>query len=190
MSITVIGLGPAGLELLDQIQTATLFDESRVVIVRTMSHPAALQLSARRAIESCDDLYDSHADFDSLYAAIVNRVIAAAATDGVVYAVPGSASVGERTVSLLRTRAREEDIDVKVHSGVSFLDLVYVAAGVDPIADGLQVLDARALPVPLPLHLPTVITQVDSPLRASGRLCGPWPHAQPGSHSACSRSAW
>ncbi len=167
MSITVIGLGPSGFEFLDQIQTAALLDESRVVIVRTTSHPAAHQLSTKRAIESCDDLYNSHTDFDTLYGAIADRVLAAAATNDVVYAVPGSASVGERTVSILRTRARRSGIDLSVLPGLSFLDLVYVAADVDPITDGLQVLDARTLPDPLPLHLPTVITQVDSQLRAS-----------------------
>jgi tetrapyrrole methylase family protein/MazG family protein len=56
---------------------------------------------------------------------------------------------------------------VAVEPGLSFLDLTYLAIGLDPIADGFQVLDARDLPDPLPLHVPTVITQVDSALRAS-----------------------
>ncbi|MDA2978520.1 MAG: nucleoside triphosphate pyrophosphohydrolase, partial [Actinomycetota bacterium] len=163
----VIGLGPSGLEFLDQVQSKKLLDESHTVIVRTARHPAAQQLSAKRVIESCDDLYESHTDFDSLYVAIADRVIEAAASGDVVYAVPGSASVGERSVSLLRTRCLETGTDITVLPGLSFLDLVYIAANIDPIADGLQILDARVLPDPLPLHLPTVITQVDSQLRAS-----------------------
>lgn len=167
MSITVVGLGPAGFEFLDGVQVAALLDESHVVVVRTTQHPAATQLAARRKVESCDDLYESHTDFDDLYEAIVDRVLVAAATSEVVYAVPGSAVVGERSVSLLASRAKALGRDIKIIPGLSFLDLVYVAAGVDPIADGLQVVDARALPDPFPLHLPTVITQVDTALRAS-----------------------
>ena len=45
--------------------------------------------------------------------------------------------------------------------GESFLDLVYARVGLDPIARGMQVIDGRDLPDPLPFHLPTIITQVD-----------------------------
>jgi len=168
MSITIIGLGPAGLDLVEPTHLDLLIDESSIVIARTMSHPAASSLAAMRSIESCDDLYEALDDFDAIYASIVDRVLAA--SDGgqpVIYAVPGSALVGERTVPMLRTKADNMGVRVRVIAGLSFLDLVFSVVGLDPIADGLQVLDARALPDPMPLHLPTVITQVDSPLRAA-----------------------
>lgn len=167
MSIMVIGLGPSGLEYLDEQQRSTLTDPSNKVIVRTLRHPAASALAESRPVESCDDLYDQYTDFDTLYSAIVDRVMTAASTGSVVYAVPGSAAVGERAVTLLRSASLEAGFEIHVLPGLSFLDLVYVAVGVDPIADGLQVVDARMLPDPLPLHLPTVITQVDSVLRAA-----------------------
>jgi tetrapyrrole methylase family protein/MazG family protein len=72
--------------------------------------------------------------------------------------------VGERTVSLLQAEAAASGIDVDVVPGESFLDLVFAATGIDPIERGVQVLDGRNLPDPLPLHLPTVVTQVDGPL--------------------------
>ncbi len=167
MSITVIGLGPSGFEHLDEHQRFALTDPSNRVIVRTLRHPAAAALAEIRPVESCDDLYDQHTDFDMLYRSIVDRVMAAASTGPVVYAVPGSAVVGERAVTLLRAASSDAGFPIRVLPGLSFLDLVYGAVGVDPIADGLQIVDARTLRDPLPLHLPTVITQVDSVLRAA-----------------------
>ena len=68
-----------------------------------------------------------------------------------------------RSVGMLRGIASAAGVDVAVHPGESFLELVWERTGCDPIADGVQVLDGRALPDPLQLHLPTVITQVDRP---------------------------
>jgi tetrapyrrole methylase family protein/MazG family protein len=144
-----------------------MIDEATSVVMRTLRHPAAAEVAATRTVVSCDDLYDSLDEFDDVYSAIADRVLASAGDSSVVYAVPGSALVGERTVRLIRERAAALHIRVVIEPGLSFLDLTYLAVGIDPIADGLQVLDARELPDPLPLHVPTVITQVDSSLRAS-----------------------
>ncbi len=167
MGITVVGLGPSDLSFLGQRQRDVLMQPDARVIVRTLMHPAAAEIGRLRSVETCDDLYESHESFDDVYESIVRRVVDAAAVSDVVYAVPGSASVGERAVAELRRVAVERGIDVTVLPGMSFLDLAYVACSVDPIADGVQILDARALPDPLPLHVPTFITQVDSLLRAS-----------------------
>ena len=137
------------------------------IVFRTLEHPAARALAQERTVVTCDDLYDSIEAFDGVYEAIARRVIDAAADGPVVYAVPGSAVVGERAVPMIRTLAADAGIAVRIEPGLSFLDLAYSAVGIDPIADGMQVLDARDLPDPLPLHLPTFITQVDSGLRAS-----------------------
>ena len=166
MAITVVGLGPSDLSFLGQRQRDALMNQKATMVVRTLSHPAAAELAEIRSVESCDDLYESFESFDEVYDAIVNRIIDVASRGDVVYAVPGSASVGERAVSALRTLAKERQIEMTVMSGASFLDLAYIACAIDPIADGLQVLDARALPDPMPFHVPTLIAQVDSALRA------------------------
>ncbi len=168
--ITVIGLGPAGLDRLAP-DLLSLLQNSRRVIVRTLEHPAAIELSRVREVETCDDLYMSLADFDEVYSAIADRVLTAGGDGEVVYAVPGSPAVGERSVAVLRARADEAKINVELLGGSSFLDELFVAAGVDPLAKGLQVLDARSLPYPLLLGLPTVFAQVDAPLIA-GELKG------------------
>ncbi|MCP3974453.1 MAG: nucleoside triphosphate pyrophosphohydrolase [bacterium] len=159
--ITIIGLGPAGLDRVHQPAHGLLTDEARVVVVRTLDHPAAAALAGLRAVVSCDDLYEAAADYDSLYQGIARRVCEVEGP--VVYAVPGSALVGERAVPLIRETAAKADRTVEVLPGESFLDLAMERVGVDPIADGLQVLDARDLPDPMPLHLPTLITQLDTP---------------------------
>ncbi len=156
--LAIVGLGPAGLDRIPPRPLELLLDEGRTVIVRTLRHPAASALGARRSISDCDDLYDHAGDFDAVYEAIAVRILEAAESGAVTYAVPGSAVVGERAVRIIRSRRTE---DIAVYPGESFLDLVWAATGCDPISDGAQVLDGRALPDPLQLHIPTVITQVD-----------------------------
>lgn len=157
----MVGLGPGGLERLAGEPRDLVLDPARRVVLRTIEHPAAAQLATRRQVEACDDLYESAVGFDEVYAAIADRVLARAATGPVTYAVPGSAAVGERAVPLIRAAAAADGVGLEIHPGESFLDLVWVRTGCDPIADGVQVLDGRALPDPLQLHLPTVVTQVD-----------------------------
>ncbi|GMQ94209.1 MAG: nucleoside triphosphate pyrophosphohydrolase [Acidimicrobiia bacterium] len=166
MTISIVGLGPAGLEHVS-LASRSILDESDTVVMRTSHHPAASELAAKRDVVACDDLYDDLSEFDDIYAAITERVLAAAAHGSVAYAVPGSAVVGERAVAQIRKQVGEAGFSVSVHPGLSFLDLAYVAVGLDPIAQGLQVLDARDLPDPMPLHLPTIITQADSKLRCA-----------------------
>lgn len=139
-----------------------LADLSVTVVVRTLRHPAAAAVAGDRAVVTCDDLYESARNFEDVYQAIVDRVVG---IDGaVVYAVPGSAVVGERAVPLMRRRAIDAGCEVVVVPGLSFLDLVYDRMGVDPLVTGIQVVDGRDLPDPLPLHLPTIVSQVDRPV--------------------------
>ena len=64
-----------------------------------------------------DDLYEAAATFDEVYGGIVEALVAAAveaAPDPIVYAVPGSPLVAERTVDLLRADGR---VDVTARPG-------------------------------------------------------------------------
>jgi tetrapyrrole methylase family protein/MazG family protein len=166
MGITIVGLGPAGVAHIGSGALEALAVDDVTIVLRTLTHPGAEALADERTVIGCDDLYESIESFDDVYAAIAQRVVDAAADGDVVYAVPGSAVVGERAVPMIRTLAAARGIEVRIEPGLSFLDLAYIAVGVDPIADGAQILDARGLPDPLPLHIPTFITQVDSPMRA------------------------
>jgi tetrapyrrole methylase family protein/MazG family protein len=162
--ILVAGLGPAGLDRVDAGLLGRLLDPGTDVVVRTMQHPAAAELARRRPVESCDDLYESAEDFEQVYRGIARRVVARAAAGTVAYLVPGSALVGETAVGYVLEAAAAVGIAAEVIAGESFLSLALERAGVDPLRRGLQVLDGRSLPVPLSLHLPTVIAQIDTPL--------------------------
>jgi tetrapyrrole methylase family protein/MazG family protein len=83
--------------------------------------------------------------------------VAAAIEHGeVLYAVPGSPRVAERTVELLALDGR---VEVVVHPAMSFLDLAWVRLGVDPLARGASVVDGHDFRVP---RGPALVAQCDS----------------------------
>ena len=164
-SIAIVGLGPSGPDHVTGRALELLGDTDRTVIVRTLRHPAAVALATQRDVITCDDIYDISDNFDDVYVRIAERVLNVPGP--VVYAVPGSALVGERAVRMIRDRAAVDGRPVEVAPGLSFLDLVYDRVGIDPLVSGVQVVDARDLPDPLPFHLPTVVTQVDRPVLAA-----------------------
>ena len=141
--VVVVGLGPAGVDLLLPAARAAL---QRIPIryVRTARHPAVDELAAEGLVlEPLDLLYDTGDDLDTVYAAIAARVVAAAQEHGeVAYAVPGSPSVAERTVVLLRGAG----IDIDIVPGLSFADLAWNRLGIDPMT-GARVVDARTFAV-------------------------------------------
>jgi tetrapyrrole methylase family protein / MazG family protein len=135
--VSVIGLGPAGPDLLTAGALARI-DAVTHRYLRTRRHPAAAAVPDAQAF---DDLYDSASSFDEVYAAIVELVVTAAAEHGaVLYAVPGSPLVAERTVALLLD---DDRVEVEVLPAVSFLDLAWARLGVDPIALGARLIDGR-----------------------------------------------
>ena len=73
--VVVVGLGPAGADLLLPAARAAL-ERVPVRFVRTGRHPAVVDL-AREGIdlEPLDLLYDSADDIDAVYAAIADRVV-------------------------------------------------------------------------------------------------------------------
>ncbi|MDH3260993.1 MAG: nucleoside triphosphate pyrophosphohydrolase [Acidimicrobiia bacterium] len=162
--ITIVGLGPGDYQRIPAGTRNLLLNPDVRVIVRTLEHPAARHLSELRAVESGDDLYESAETFDLVYEGLAERVVEAGSATHVIFAVPGSPNVGERTPGLIREYASRAGVPVEVLGGESFLDLALSAVGVDPIGDGLVVLDGHHLPDPLLLQLPTIITQVDVPI--------------------------
>ncbi len=168
--ITIVGLGPAGADQLTRAGWAAIESAERV-IVRTLDHPAAADVARFREVETCDDLYEHAAEFTEVYERIADRVLTAGAVGPVVYAVPGSPAIAERAVALIRARALETGISVEVIGAPSFLDALVETLSMDPLDRGFQLLDARQLPQPLFLGLPTVFAQVDTELVA-GELKG------------------
>lgn len=142
--VSVVGLGPAGTDLLLPAARAALMTAARR-FVRTARHPAVAELAAEGIrLESFDSVYDDAASLAEAYAAIAESVIAAAREHGhVVYAVPGNPAVAEESVALLLAAGRRGEADVRVVPGLSFADLAWARLGVDPMA-GARVVDSRA----------------------------------------------
>ncbi len=139
--MVVVGLGPAGAELVPPATMAALA-AAPVRLLRTRRHPAAVVVPDA---VSFDEVYDAAGDLDEVYATIVERIAHAAHHHGhVAYAVPGSPLVAERTVALLRAR---DDLAVEVLPALSFLDLAWVALGVDPLAAGVRLVDGHRFSV-------------------------------------------
>ena len=143
--IVAIGLGP-GNPALRTVGAQQMLDAADRIILRTRIHPGLDDLASDARATDCDDLYESAANFDVLYPAIAQRVLGAAQVGGVVvFAVPGHPRVGERTVSLIEAGARELGIPIDVQDAVSFLDVTAGAIPMDPLARGLQIVDAEEL---------------------------------------------
>jgi tetrapyrrole methylase family protein/MazG family protein len=137
--VTVVGLGPAGADLLGPGVAELLAAAPGRAYLRTARHPAAARFDG---VPAFDHLYEAASTFDEVYAGIVEALVAAAvdaSPEPVVYAVPGSPLVAERTVDLLRA---DDRIDVTVRPALSFLDLAWVALGIDPVAEGVRLVDA------------------------------------------------
>jgi tetrapyrrole methylase family protein / MazG family protein len=145
-SIEVVGLGPGGPDLLT-VDTAERLDAARHLFLRTRRHPSAASFP-----ESCslDHHYQRGATFEEVYDAIVADLLAAARDHGhIVYAVPGSPSVAERTVELLRHHpaVQSEEVTLVVRPALSFLDLAFERLGIDPVAAGVRIVDGASFEV-------------------------------------------
>ena len=137
--VVVIGLGPAGPELITAAASAHWNNASAGTrFTRTDRHPSVAVLGSHR---SFDDHYERATNLVEVYPAIVDTLVGQARAAGqVVYAVPGSPLVAERTVELLRGDKR---VDVVIEPALSFLDLAWARLGVDPLACGVRLVDGH-----------------------------------------------
>jgi len=139
--VVVVGLGPAGPELVSGAARQAIETVAHRW-VRTSRHPAAV---AMPGAASFDHLYDSAERLEDVYAGIADALARAAAVHGeVLYAVPGSPVVAERSVEILRADRR---VEVELVPGLSFLDLAWARLGVDPVAAGVRLVDAASFAV-------------------------------------------
>jgi tetrapyrrole methylase family protein / MazG family protein len=139
--VVVVGLGPGD----ERYVTADTIDTIAAVphrFLRTTRHPSAHVVPDA---DSFDAVYEEADTFADVYATITDRLVAAAVEHGeVLFAVPGSPLVLERTVRRLRA---DERIECIVHPALSFLDLAYAALGIDPIEAGVKLIDGHEFAV-------------------------------------------
>ncbi|WP_414054683.1 MazG family protein [Macrococcus equi] len=160
--ITIVGLGNYGLDELP-FGIYRFLNKAEKVYVRTLSHPVVEDLEDIEWI-SFDEVYEAHDSFSNVYEEIVRRLKKLSLTEDVVYAVPGHPMVAESTTELLLA---DDELNVEVLGGKSFIDDLFQAVKVDP-NNGFQLLDGTVLNT-LSIN-PTnalIITQVYDQLIAS-----------------------
>ncbi|WP_303104739.1 SAM-dependent methyltransferase [uncultured Mitsuokella sp.] len=166
--ITVVGLGP-GRPGLITMESWQLMKEAQHLILRTRIHPTVAALEKEGlSFATYDDFYQEAPDFETLYRTIAGDLMQRARKMGnLVYAVPGSPLVAERTVVLLRELAAGSDVEVEILPGMSFVEVLYTRLGIDPI-DGLTILDAEDVGMLTGCPAQSlVITQIYDPIIAS-----------------------
>ncbi|NNN20088.1 MAG: MazG family protein [Acidimicrobiaceae bacterium] len=145
--IVVGGLGPGAIPIIDG-RIWEIIGEVTEVVFRTDVHPGVAasrsEIAGRNPsvnFTTFDPLYERAGSFETLYREMSDALLALAqTTPGVVlYLVPGSPLVGEKSVDLLR---ESDQGFVEIIPGVSFLELVWSALGIDPFGSGVTMIDA------------------------------------------------
>jgi len=135
--VVVVGLGPGDPDHITR-EVLDIIERIPTRFLRTRVHPSA---SLVGDATSFDDLYESADRFDDVYSEIVERLVAAAHEHGeIVYAVPGSPLVLERSVALLRA---DERVDAELTPAMSFLDVAWARLRLDPIEAGVRLVDGH-----------------------------------------------
>ena len=137
MTITVVGLGPGG-DRYVTVETRQAIARIPHRYLRTSIHPTSHLVGAATTF---DHLYEAAGRFEEVYTQIVEALVAAAAEHGdILYAVPGSPLVLERSVQLLRADGR---VPVDLLPAMSFLDLAWARLSVDPVEAGVRLIDGH-----------------------------------------------
>ncbi|HEX4980759.1 MAG TPA: nucleoside triphosphate pyrophosphohydrolase [Ilumatobacteraceae bacterium] len=139
--VVVVGLGPGSPEHVT-VETLAAIDRIPQRFLRTRRHPSAHLVPDATAF---DDLYESADTFDDVYTELADRIVQAAVDRGeVLYAVPGSPLVLERSV---RHLIADERVECAVLPAMSFLDVAYARLGIDPVDVGLRLVDGHEFAV-------------------------------------------
>jgi tetrapyrrole methylase family protein/MazG family protein len=168
--ITLLGLGPGNPDLLTR-QAWEILTNSREIYLRTRQHPVVEDLPSQLVLHSFDSYYEQGNRFEDIYARIIETVIELGRRpEGVIYAVPGHPYVAETTGPEIARRADAVGIPLRIVEGLSFLEPVFSAIGLDPL-DGISLADAMELATghvpPFPTDKPALIAQIHSQAMAS-----------------------
>ncbi len=168
--IVLLGLGPGNPDLLTR-QAWEILNGVDELHLRTRQHPIVDALPKHLKIFSFDNLYDDSESFEQVYERIVDEImVLGRRSQGVVYAVPGHPFLAEATGPEIARRARREDIPLQLIEGLSFVESVPAALGLDlfphtALVDALEL--SRFHVPPFPPTAPAIIAQIHSRMVAS-----------------------
>jgi len=144
MSITILGLGPGDASLLT-LEARKILQDAQEIYLRTSRHPTVASLPPHLRLHSFDCLYESEGEFSTIYEKIAAEIIQLGQRpEGVIYAVPGHPLVGEETVQRILALSKDRDYEVRIVSGLSFIEAALTSLEIDPL-NGLQIVDATVL---------------------------------------------
>ncbi|MGM9540530.1 SAM-dependent methyltransferase, partial [Anaerovibrio sp.] len=137
-SIKVIGLGPGDFGYIT-MESWELMQGTEHLYLRTAKHPTVPMLVERGvSFATYDSFYEEAEDFAALYQRIADDLVQKAQSGmDLVYGVPGSPMVAEKTVVLLREKAAalsgtEDEVELSILPGMSFVEVLYGKLGIDP----------------------------------------------------------
>jgi tetrapyrrole methylase family protein/MazG family protein len=163
MTITLLGLGPGNPDLLTR-QAWQLLENASEVYLRTCQHPTVQGFPPGLLVHSFDHLYEISESFEDVYAGIVDAILELGhRPEGVIYAVPGHPLIAETTGPEILRRAHEAGIPIRLVEGISFLEPVFSALGLDPfphtaLVDALEL--GRAYHPFSPPDAPVLVAQI------------------------------
>lgn len=168
--ITIVGLGPAGAESLTK-QAWDWLNGCRIVLARTKYHPVFSELPASVKVIGFDEEFNQSEDLAATETMVAERVIQLVRDEGeATFAVPGSPFIGEPLVRELLKLVAETDIPVRVLDGMSYLEPVSSALGLD-LSPHTIILDAEELvrlEMPFfPASLPALISNLQGGVDAT-----------------------
>ena len=139
-TLTIVGLGPGPLDLLTTEAENHLLKADKVFF-RTSTYPAHRWLEGLgKTLVAFDGLYTMPwPGTDTMYEFMATALLKEASVRGsATYALPGSPSILEDTTRILRRRAREAGVEIRIVQGLSFLEPALEAIDFD-FALGLQI---------------------------------------------------
>ncbi|HYP40995.1 MAG TPA: nucleoside triphosphate pyrophosphohydrolase, partial [Chloroflexia bacterium] len=174
--IVVAGLGPGAWEQVT-LEVKALLDTASTIYLRTRTHPTASHLPAHLDVRTFDYLYEREEQFERIYQQIAEELISLASSgtsDRIIYCVPGHPAIGEASVRHLRSLASNAGITVKLVAGLSFIEPVCTALGIDPLERGLQIVDGTDL-AGYGTHTPnTLKSEIENPKSEEPFLFSPY----------------
>lgn len=161
--IVVVGLGPAGAELITREAWGWLSSQPEIW-VRNKLHPALAGLPETIRVNTFD-LEDEETNQPSQALGRMLEELLTLGDQGVTYAVPGSPMIADLSVTHLLEEAKKRGMPVKVIDGLSFVSMLSRALG-QPITQDWVLADSLSLinlEVPdFPPTKPVIITNLTS----------------------------
>jgi len=143
--VTIVGLG-LGTREDRTLRAQRALDQATTLFVRTHGDGVDVtDLLAHDRVVDLAPLRDAKSYPSQPWTLAENAVLDAAASGPVVLAIPGHPRFGEGLVENIVARAAERQFSIDIIDGISAIDVFATALNIDPIRDGVQLFDGRAV---------------------------------------------